>query len=268
MPDITPSRLTAPYADVSIVADWQRTALKLPPGLTFEQWESLGSTVAAMVDGAPWWMGDWLSYGERAYGEKYAHVVDGTPWKIQTLQNYAWVSRRFEISRRREILSFSHHAEVAALDPADQDALLDRAEAESWSRADLRTAVRELKRNRLPAPQAAEGKAELTAAELAEFGPEPEVDLGHELDLALADIERLEAQVKALSASDLGTELRTWMAKYAQLEGRVRQLSTESHTATKQARWQGDVLRKVRAALGVEKSGEIMPALLRLVNTA
>jgi len=32
-------------------------------------------------------------------------------------------------SRRREVLSFKHHAEVAALPPAEADVLLDRAEA-------------------------------------------------------------------------------------------------------------------------------------------
>jgi hypothetical protein len=32
-------------------------------------------------------------------------------------------------SRRQEVLSFKHHAEVAALPPAEADVLLDRAEA-------------------------------------------------------------------------------------------------------------------------------------------
>ena len=32
-----------------------------------------------------------------------------------------------EISRRREILSFSHHREVAALEPAEQDRRLEEA---------------------------------------------------------------------------------------------------------------------------------------------
>jgi putative SOS response-associated peptidase YedK len=40
-------------------------------------------------------------------------------------------------SRRREVLSWSHHREVAALPPAEQDEWLDRAEAEKWDRNDL-----------------------------------------------------------------------------------------------------------------------------------
>jgi len=35
--------------------------------------------------------------------------------------------RKFETSRRREILTFAHHAEVAALPPDEADAFLDWA---------------------------------------------------------------------------------------------------------------------------------------------
>ena len=38
------------------------------------------------------------------------------------------VSRAFETSRRREALSFKHHAEVAGMPPAVADELLDEAE--------------------------------------------------------------------------------------------------------------------------------------------
>jgi hypothetical protein len=67
-----------------------------------------------------WWIGDWLNYGERAYGEKYAQGMAATGYELQTLTNMAWVAARVEISRRREILSWSHHAEVAALESDEQ----------------------------------------------------------------------------------------------------------------------------------------------------
>jgi N6-adenosine-specific RNA methylase IME4 len=62
------------------------------------------------------------------------------------------VASRVETSRRREVLSWSHHKEVAALEPAEQDAWLDRAEAEGWTRMDLRSAI---KRGRVLAAPAA-----------------------------------------------------------------------------------------------------------------
>lgn len=47
--------------------------------------------------------------------------------EFQALADCAMVSRKFETSRRREVLSFTHHAEVAALPSAEADALLDQA---------------------------------------------------------------------------------------------------------------------------------------------
>jgi hypothetical protein len=47
-------------------------------------------------------------------------------------------SRAIEPERRREGLSWSHHHEVAHLDPAQQDVALSLAEGEGWSWTDLR----------------------------------------------------------------------------------------------------------------------------------
>lgn len=55
----------------------------------------------------------------------------------------ASVCRGFETSRRREVLSFTHHREVAALPPMEADELLDQAAHMGWSTRDLRSAVRE-----------------------------------------------------------------------------------------------------------------------------
>ena len=62
-----------------------------------------------------------------------AGVCQGAPTVCQR-DDCKWVAHKFEISRRRENLSFSHHAEVTALEPAEQDDWLDRAEAEKWAR--------------------------------------------------------------------------------------------------------------------------------------
>jgi hypothetical protein len=61
--------------------------------------------------------------------------------------NFASVARRFETSRRREALSFSHHAEVASLKPGDQTKMLDRAVERKWSVTALRKALRDKQGN-------------------------------------------------------------------------------------------------------------------------
>jgi hypothetical protein len=50
----------------------------------------------------------------------------------------ASVCRAFETSRRHEVLSFTHHQEVASLPPEQADDLLDRAERDGWTVKDIR----------------------------------------------------------------------------------------------------------------------------------
>jgi len=85
------------------------------------------------------WLGDWLAYGERAYGETYAQALDATDYEYGTLRDAMWVTKQFALSRRRDNLSWSHHREVAALPPDRQDHWLDRAEAEGLTRNGLRS---------------------------------------------------------------------------------------------------------------------------------
>lgn len=123
-------------------------ALELPENLTFEQWSGIGSTLQAVNRSVMWWIGDWLRYGERRYGETYAQGIEETGRTYQGLADAKYVAERFEVSRRRENLSWSHHREVASLDPVDADAALDAAEREDWSKRELRSEVNRLKNAR------------------------------------------------------------------------------------------------------------------------
>src|SRR6266536_1438757 len=60
-------------------------------------------------------MGAWLAHGQAAYRSRYRTAIEQTGLDYQTLRNYAWVAGRFELSRRRDTLSFGRHAEAAAL---------------------------------------------------------------------------------------------------------------------------------------------------------
>ncbi|MCA1572671.1 MAG: LmbU family transcriptional regulator [Chloroflexi bacterium] len=110
--------------------------------LTFEQWVDAGATLQKLARSVQWLLGDWLAYGEKRYGETYAQAIDLTGLEYQTVADAAWVASKVELSRRRESLSWSHHKEIAALEPADQDEWLDRAEAEGMTRDRLRCALR------------------------------------------------------------------------------------------------------------------------------
>jgi hypothetical protein len=119
-----------------------RISMILPPDLALPSWQAIGVRIGAFAGAPAWWLADWAAYGEDRYGAQYRQAVTSTGFTHQTLRNYAWVARRFEVSRRRDELSFAHHAEVAALADAEQDSWLDRAEREGWSRSELRTRLR------------------------------------------------------------------------------------------------------------------------------
>jgi N6-adenosine-specific RNA methylase IME4 len=131
---------------------FSETGLALQTGLTFDEWAEVGALLGRIGRAHQWWVGDWLNYGERAYGEKYAQAMEATRLEYGTVANAAYVAGRIELSRRRENLSWSHHYEVAALDPPEQDEWLDRAEAKRWNRDEMRRAVREPKLLAAPAP--------------------------------------------------------------------------------------------------------------------
>jgi hypothetical protein len=137
-----------------------RTALHLRPSLALGEWERLGRRVAEVADSSAWWVGDWLLFGERSYGRRYRAAVEATGLDYQTLRNYAWVASRFPVSRRRDQLTFGHHAEVASLSEDDQDTWLRRAALERWSRNELRRRLRSVRLGEA-APSAGERPIEL-----------------------------------------------------------------------------------------------------------
>lgn len=110
--------------------------------LDLAEWVAQGQRLGVMGQSAGWWVGDWLKFGNARYGEKYSRAIKITSYDSQTLMNMVWIASRFEVSRRREKLSWSHHVEVAALDLLTQERLLNHAEAERLSVRDMRELVR------------------------------------------------------------------------------------------------------------------------------
>lgn len=126
------------------------TSYTLPENLNIGQWLAIGETLQRMERSVMWWLGDWWRYGERSYGDLATQAAkdalkDKTGHAYGTIANAAYVAGKFEISRRREDLPFSHHQEVAPLPPDDADALLVEAEANGWNRAEIREQAQERK---------------------------------------------------------------------------------------------------------------------------
>jgi hypothetical protein len=119
-----------------------RLGLVFPRRLPFEAWLGVGAQLSAVATSSAWCLGDWLIYGRAAYGSRYREAIERTGLDYQTLRNYAWVAGQFELSRRRDTLSFGHHAELAALPGPEQDFWLRKAQEFGWSTMRLRQEVR------------------------------------------------------------------------------------------------------------------------------
>jgi N6-adenosine-specific RNA methylase IME4 len=107
------------------------TSWEPPDDMSLEEWLAAGEVLGKFERSVQWWLGDWWVYGEHRYGDRTA-IVTAPEWvgpSLKTCKNVGSVCRAFERSRRRDLLSFSHHAEVAGLDAADADAKLDQAVA-------------------------------------------------------------------------------------------------------------------------------------------
>jgi len=142
---VTGTRLAGaggPPHDGDALVEVPRVGLVFPARLGFEAWLAVGARLAAAAASSAWCLGDWLVYGRSAFGGRYREAVQRTGLEYQTLRNYAWVAGRFELSRRRDTLSFGHHAEVAALAEPEQEFWLRKAEEFGWPVLVLRREVR------------------------------------------------------------------------------------------------------------------------------
>jgi len=113
-----------------------------PKDLDDREWITVGRQLGGLSRCSQWWVGDWLRYGTARWGDRYALASRITGYDVRSLRNMAWVASCFKPSRRRDGLTWSHHATLAKLAPNEQDLWLDRAIAERLSVADLRVELR------------------------------------------------------------------------------------------------------------------------------
>ncbi|MFD0052704.1 LmbU family transcriptional regulator [Streptomyces sp. NPDC127168] len=205
----------------------RKSGMVFPENLPERSWERIGSNLRELVNSSAWWLADWLIYGESTYGwRRYKEAIERTGLDYQTLRNYAWVARRFEHHRRRDALSFAHHAEVTRLSPPEQDYWLRKAEQQKWSRNELRRAVRAslaVQSGAAEAPAGGEERQEVTRL------PEPAADKRRQKVTTLTielSADQLDHCAKAAAAHGLPVD--EWVART--LESAVAP-TTERRTA-------------------------------------
>lgn len=148
-----------------VLAD--RTRLDLPESLSFDEWSGVGRQLLGMERSVMWWIGDWLRFGERKYGEKYAQAADATGYSAGTLMNAKWVAESYETSLRNEKLPFGHHQVAASLPALERADVLQAAADNGWSVRDLRNEIKRRCPSNTPGPHVAPELAALNALVVA-----------------------------------------------------------------------------------------------------
>ena len=121
--------------------------LNLPPRLTFDEWMGHGETLSAMQNSIPWWVGDWINFGESKFGEgKYSQGLTLWDYGYHTLANMAWVASQYPPETRTS-LSWTHHRYAASLDMEERTKLLEKAKEEEWTSRQLQVEVAKAKLN-------------------------------------------------------------------------------------------------------------------------
>ena len=104
-------------------------ALLVPADL--RDWIKEGRRLGQAERTVMWDIGDWWNRGHN-YGDRKG-IVTAPDWdgpSYETCRKAGAVAGRFDVCRRRHTLPYLHHAEVAALAPAEAEAVLDEAERE------------------------------------------------------------------------------------------------------------------------------------------
>jgi hypothetical protein len=112
----------------------------------YEEWVQEGLSLNKDYSDYKWRLGDWWNKGHK-YGER-SKLVESDEWdgpKHQTCRNAGSMAEEFQMSRRRDKLTYGHHCEVQALPVEEQEKLLDECEREGHSVMRLRQRVKEVK---------------------------------------------------------------------------------------------------------------------------
>ena len=121
------------------------TGLEVYGKPTFEQWLEQGDYLWYAKQSIQFCIGDWILYGEKAYGSKYSQAIDETRYTLHSLQNIAYTCNAIPVPARRENVSFSSHSEVASLSEVDREYALDMLQSKQWNREQVREWKRERK---------------------------------------------------------------------------------------------------------------------------
>ena len=130
------------------------SGLWLKDTLPMEEWEKIGLHLKKIGGAVQLWLGDWLNFGERAYGEKYSQALEGTHYELQSLQAFASMAKRTENTRKKldtyPSLLAGHWDLIADRPEQEQEKWVKKTADNNWTIKELREAIRASKKVKTP----------------------------------------------------------------------------------------------------------------------
>lgn len=121
--------------------------LEIHGKIQFGEWEHLLTSFSAKLDQTNWILGDLMAYGALNYNpDKYRIVIEKTGRKYSTVHKWGNVASKIPIEERRFNVSFSHYSNAAFIPKLERDQILEKAEINNWTSADVRVEVEALSR--------------------------------------------------------------------------------------------------------------------------
>lgn len=116
--------------------------LQIPPGIPYGEWLAIGPNLSQLLGATRWWVGDWMAYGLKTYGNQVKEVLEFKQCEQQLTMDAAWVSEAVDQNIRHPELPWVAHREVAELEDDKQSEWLAKMEAEGLAVVELRRAIR------------------------------------------------------------------------------------------------------------------------------
>lgn len=119
-----------------------------PAGFSFTHWQGYMCYLNVESRALPWQLGDLLNWAETQGKEveeaaiQYAYELG---FADQTCRNNKSLAKRYPLHMRFGQLTHSHHNIVRGLDEPERVKLLEQAQAEKWTVADIKEAAKRLK---------------------------------------------------------------------------------------------------------------------------
>lgn len=122
-----------------------KTSLSFTRDVTREEWQTVFNALNNIEGCVQFWIGDCLKYREQKWG-MYDDIIDESGLEKETLKKYNKIASHIEEGLRRPELTFSHHEQVAFLEPDKQKEVLTKASEDHLSVRQTRELVKAIKK--------------------------------------------------------------------------------------------------------------------------